>query len=265
MNSECLADWLSYDCNADFFGSCLVPLSNACIFLCYAPADRAFEAEINCNNPLGTGGRLAIGFAVLLRALWKGTHHAFQPSKLKVYEQWPEIHSTLMETSLRQMCQAQYGQCFDFPFCFVFCLWMCRQLWPVKPVSSQVTHSTMPRSSWLSCWTGSTRTWTASRINLTPRRSTLMDGWMRCVLFFFLPMRYPEVAWLWLVSSAVICHSSYSPLTPCPDDVLCLLMQVVAEEAWQRHKMRNDSFIVDLFQGQFKSKLVCPTCSKVAH
>lgn len=48
--------------------------------------DRAFETEINCNNPLGTGGRLAIGFAVLLRTLWKGTHHAFQPSKLKVPE-----------------------------------------------------------------------------------------------------------------------------------------------------------------------------------
>lgn len=46
--------------------------------------DRSFEAEINYNNPLGTGGRLAIGFAVLLRALWKGTHQAFQPSKLKV-------------------------------------------------------------------------------------------------------------------------------------------------------------------------------------
>lgn len=42
-----------------------------------------------------------------------------------------------------------------------------------------------------------------------------------------------------------------------------MLMQVVADEAWQRHKMRNDSFIVDLFQGQFKSKLVCPMCSKV--
>lgn len=41
------------------------------------------------------------------------------------------------------------------------------------------------------------------------------------------------------------------------------LSQVVAEEAWQRHKMRNDSFIVDLFQGQYKSKLVCPVCSKV--
>lgn len=27
--------------------------------------------------------------------------------------------------------------------------------------------------------------------------------------------------------------------------------------------MRNDSFIVDLFQGQYKSKLVCPVCAKV--
>ncbi|XP_006770648.1 PREDICTED: ubiquitin carboxyl-terminal hydrolase 19 [Myotis davidii] len=40
--------------------------------------------------------------------------------------------------------------------------------------------------------------------------------------------------------------------------------EVVAEEAWQRHKMRNDSFIVDLFQGQYKSKLVCPVCAKVS-
>lgn len=53
-------------------------------FSCMCLLDRSFESEINYSNPLGTGGRLAIGFAVLLRALWKGTHHAFQPSKLKV-------------------------------------------------------------------------------------------------------------------------------------------------------------------------------------
>ncbi|XP_022081402.1 ubiquitin carboxyl-terminal hydrolase 19-like [Acanthaster planci] len=38
----------------------------------------------------------------------------------------------------------------------------------------------------------------------------------------------------------------------------------VAETAWQAHKKRNDSFIVDLFQGQYKSKLVCPECGKVS-
>ncbi|XP_033646782.1 ubiquitin carboxyl-terminal hydrolase 19-like [Asterias rubens] len=38
----------------------------------------------------------------------------------------------------------------------------------------------------------------------------------------------------------------------------------IAEVAWQAHKKRNDSFIVDLFQGQYKSKLVCPECGKVS-
>lgn len=37
----------------------------------------------------------------------------------------------------------------------------------------------------------------------------------------------------------------------------------VANEAWRRYKRRNDSVIVDLFQGQLKSKLTCPVCNKV--
>ncbi|XP_033126172.1 ubiquitin carboxyl-terminal hydrolase 19-like [Anneissia japonica] len=40
--------------------------------------------------------------------------------------------------------------------------------------------------------------------------------------------------------------------------------QVLADEAWKRHKARNDSVIVDLFHGQYKSKLVCPVCNKVS-
>ena len=38
---------------------------------------------------------------------------------------------------------------------------------------------------------------------------------------------------------------------------------VVADEAWRVYKKRNDSVIVDLFQGQYKSTLVCPSCRKV--
>jgi ubiquitin carboxyl-terminal hydrolase 4/11 len=34
--------------------------------------------------------------------------------------------------------------------------------------------------------------------------------------------------------------------------------------AWEGYKKRNDSVIVDLFQGQYKSTLVCPECSKVS-
>ena len=39
--------------------------------------------------------------------------------------------------------------------------------------------------------------------------------------------------------------------------------EVVANEAWEIHKKRNNSFVVDLFQGQYKSKLVCPVCGRV--
>ncbi|XP_046440466.1 ubiquitin carboxyl-terminal hydrolase 19-like [Daphnia pulex] len=39
---------------------------------------------------------------------------------------------------------------------------------------------------------------------------------------------------------------------------------IVADEAWQVYKMRNDSVIDDLFQGQFKSTLVCPACQNIS-
>eukprot|EP01117_Protostelium_nocturnum_P004201 TRINITY_DN1550_c0_g2_i1.p1 TRINITY_DN1550_c0_g2~~TRINITY_DN1550_c0_g2_i1.p1 ORF type:complete len:998 (+),score=342.85 TRINITY_DN1550_c0_g2_i1:240-3233(+) len=38
----------------------------------------------------------------------------------------------------------------------------------------------------------------------------------------------------------------------------------VAQEAWGKHKSRNDSIIVDYFQGQLKSTLVCPECDRVS-
>uniref|UniRef100_A0A671NS42 Ubiquitin carboxyl-terminal hydrolase n=1 Tax=Sinocyclocheilus anshuiensis TaxID=1608454 RepID=A0A671NS42_9TELE len=40
--------------------------------------------------------------------------------------------------------------------------------------------------------------------------------------------------------------------------------EVVAKEAWANHRLRNDSIIVDIFHGLFKSTLVCPECSKVS-
>jgi ubiquitin carboxyl-terminal hydrolase 4/11/15 len=38
----------------------------------------------------------------------------------------------------------------------------------------------------------------------------------------------------------------------------------VAEEAWEGHLKRHQSVIVDLFQGQLKSKVQCPDCDKVS-
>lgn len=40
--------------------------------------------------------------------------------------------------------------------------------------------------------------------------------------------------------------------------------EVVSAESWDAYKMRNDSHIVDTFQGQLKSKLVCPVCSRTS-
>ena len=40
--------------------------------------------------------------------------------------------------------------------------------------------------------------------------------------------------------------------------------EVAAEKEWQIYKQRNDSFIVDLFQGQYRNRLECLTCHKVS-
>ncbi|KAG7439780.1 cysteine proteinase [Guyanagaster necrorhizus] len=38
----------------------------------------------------------------------------------------------------------------------------------------------------------------------------------------------------------------------------------LAKRSWEGYKRRNDSVIVDLFQGQYQSTLVCPECKKVS-
>jgi ubiquitin carboxyl-terminal hydrolase 4/11/15 len=38
----------------------------------------------------------------------------------------------------------------------------------------------------------------------------------------------------------------------------------LAQKSWEGYMMRNDSVIVDLFQGQYQSTLVCPECQKVS-
>jgi ubiquitin carboxyl-terminal hydrolase 4/11/15 len=42
-------------------------------------------------------------------------------------------------------------------------------------------------------------------------------------------------------------------------------LALFAKECWDGYKKRNDSAIVDLFQGQLKSTLVCPDCKKVCN
>lgn len=43
-----------------------------------------FKEDINTENPLGTGGKLAIIFANLMNNLWSGKDRSLSPYKLKV-------------------------------------------------------------------------------------------------------------------------------------------------------------------------------------
>ena len=45
--------------------------------------------------------------------------------------------------------------------------------------------------------------------------------------------------------------------------VIIDVVQDIADETWLKYMMRNQSIVVRLFQGQLKSRLVCPLCSKV--
>jgi ubiquitin carboxyl-terminal hydrolase 8 len=42
-----------------------------------------------------------------------------------------------------------------------------------------------------------------------------------------------------------------------------LPQQIASEKEWRVYRMRNDSLIVDFFQGQFRNRLECLTCHKV--
>ncbi|KAH9074760.1 hypothetical protein EDB83DRAFT_2353143 [Lactarius deliciosus] len=48
------------------------------------------------------------------------------------------------------------------------------------------------------------------------------------------------------------------------EDLNRVLKKPLARSSWQGYMKRNDSVIVDLFQGQYRSTLVCPECKKVS-
>ena len=39
--------------------------------------------------------------------------------------------------------------------------------------------------------------------------------------------------------------------------------QLASEQEWQIYRMRDDSLVVDFFQGQYRNRMECLTCHKV--
>ncbi|XP_046371812.2 ubiquitin carboxyl-terminal hydrolase 19-like isoform X1 [Haliotis rufescens] len=160
--------------NTCFMNSVLQALANTREFRDFF-LDGRFQQEINQDNPLGTGGNLAVSFAVLLKSMWSGKKYSVAPGKLK----------DIVSKKASQFTGFAQHDAQEF---MAFLL--------------DGLHEDL------------------NRVKKKPYTETVdSDG------------RADEV---------------------------------VANESWDVYKKRNDSAIVDLFQGQYKSTLICPVCSKVS-
>jgi len=52
--------------------------------MCLYLSGGEFQNDLNMENVLGSGGKLAVSFAVLCKVLWSGKHTSYAPAKLKV-------------------------------------------------------------------------------------------------------------------------------------------------------------------------------------
>lgn len=68
--------------NTCFMNSVIQCLSNTEELRDYFISNK-FKEDLNSDNVLGTGGKLAISFAVLLKHLWSGQHYSYSSAKLK--------------------------------------------------------------------------------------------------------------------------------------------------------------------------------------
>jgi len=55
-----------------------------------------------------------------------------------------------------------------------------------------------------------------------------------------------------------------APYVEMPDVTDGQNMMIAAAEAWNAHKRRNDSLVMDTFYGQFQSTCICPKCDRVS-
>ncbi|XP_015784406.1 ubiquitin carboxyl-terminal hydrolase 19 [Tetranychus urticae] len=138
-----------------------------------------FKEDLNEKNVFGTGGQLAVSFAVLMKHLWSGAHPSYSPSKLK----------SLLSDKLSQF-------------------------------SGFAQHDAQEYMSFL--------------------LDALHEDINR--------VRH---------KANVDMNGTDDEEKPRPD-------AEIADEAWYKYRMRNDSVIIDLFHGQLRSKVICPVRANVS-
>ena len=138
--------------------------------------DGRAQSEINRDNPLGMGGKMAVAFGSLLRQMWHGSESVVTPRDLKI----------------------------------------------------TVSH-------------------------FAPQFSGYQQHDSQELTGFLLDALHEDL-------NRII----KKPYVEFPDNDGSIPEADFAEKLWNIHKARNDSVIVDHFQGQLKSTLVCPECSKVS-
>lgn len=139
-----------------------------------------FKDDINETNCLGSGGHVALSFAVLLRHLWSGSHVFYSPAKLK----------SLLSEKFSQFSGFAQHDAQEY-----------------MSVLLDVLHEDI------------------NRIREKPYvKINSKDG----------------------------------------DDDQSVPDEELADDSWHKFRIRNSSIIVDLFYGQFKSRVVCSKCPKVS-
>jgi ubiquitin carboxyl-terminal hydrolase 8 len=57
---------------------------------------------------------------------------------------------------------------------------------------------------------------------------------------------------------------SYTPTPEREAELERLPVQIASEQEWTVYRLRDDSLVVDFFQGQFRNRLQCMTCKHVS-
>lgn len=80
-----------------------------------------FKEDINTENPLGTGGKLAIIFANLMNNLWSGKDRSLSPYKLKVTKKKKNRHVYITGYIFAILANQFHYCCFLFMLMVFFC------------------------------------------------------------------------------------------------------------------------------------------------